>query len=105
MKKQLITTINNIVELLEKCSWPDRAQWLRTRLAIINRHGEQSSEYIATLKEIQSIIAGMGSLSDLPMKPAKESGMSEAEAHKRKWELVHELDKTITAILKSRKKR
>lgn len=101
MKEALIKAINEIIELLEACNWPDKANWFKERLARIEVYGEDSKEFLKTIKEVQSIIAGMGSFSDLPLVPRKGTSMSKEEAARKQWELGNRLDAIISAILQS----
>ncbi|MFH1258519.1 MAG: hypothetical protein ABII74_01670 [Elusimicrobiota bacterium] len=98
MKKKLIQIIKEIINLLVDCNWQDKANWFKEKLEQIEQCDEKSDQYISILDEVQNIIAGMGSFTDLPMTPDKKSRLSEEQVHKKQWELANALDEIIIKI-------
>ena len=102
MKKQKIKIKNNLVDianLLRACDCIDQAIWIEEKIKLINSRGASEFQYKKTLNAIDKIIAGMGSLSDLPLVPKKESNMSEQQARTLQWELLESLSENIERAL------
>ena len=100
MKNKLIQIIANVIALLGDCELFDQADWFREKMNAIEKTDGSISELQPLAKEIRNIIAGMGSFSDLSLEPSKESGMSDDDANKEKWELADKLDHITGEILK-----
>ncbi|MBV9071217.1 MAG: hypothetical protein JO093_14100 [Acidobacteria bacterium] len=101
MKKKLVETLRQIETLLRECGWDDRASWLAKRRNIIEHTSYRNDKFHDVLTELKSIIAGMGSLSDVPMYPKEGSSITAKEAFARHWDLVQTLDETLAAMLKT----
>ena len=99
MKKDLLEIIDEIVALLTKCNLREKANWFRIKAKRLKGLEQNSKEYKDELLEIKSIIAGMGSFSDLPMYPKKGSGLSEEEASNKQWDLAAKLGEAISKSL------
>lgn len=60
--------------------------------------GQSAFGQLPIFKEIQGILAGMGSFSDLPLSPSPESGLTREQARLRQWDLVSEIDEAIDLL-------
>ena len=86
----LADALDELAALLRACNQVDRARWTEERRALASAaSGDQLTE---VKKEVRAVLAGMGSLSDLYLVPEAGSGLDEAEARKRQFELVDRLD-------------
>jgi hypothetical protein len=99
MKNNLIETIRKIISLLDECSYFNQADWFKERLVILQSSELNSELFMSSLREIQDIIAGSGSFSDLSMIPNKISKLSREEANQRKWDLIDLLEDEIGRLL------
>lgn len=99
MKLELVKTVNEIIDLLKECNWQSKASWFEEKLDVINRNNEDTVDFISAIKAIKNIIAGMGSFTDLPLTPKKESKISKDEARKMQFDLAEELDALIIKLL------
>ena len=100
MSSSLIRTLEEIVSLLSLCDLTDEANWFESRLVKLRKVDSTPSERRDVLAEIRSIVAGMGSFTDLPLNPPRGSKLSRAELRSRKWDLAERLDKAIAIELK-----
>ena len=57
-----------------------------------------SDSFQNDLREVKSIIGGMGSFSDLPMIPNEDSNLTKDEARKMQWTLADDLYEEIGRI-------
>jgi hypothetical protein len=86
----LADALDELAALLRACNHVDRARWTEERRALVTAAtGDQLTE---VKKEIRSVLAGMGSLSDLFLVPESGSGFDTAEARRRQFDLVDRLD-------------
>jgi|ERR1700752_606923 len=99
MTNELIKVIDEIVELLSQCNWEDRAEWFKAKRNILLSLDPEEAAFRQELLEIQSIIAGMGSFTDLPLYPKKGVKLTSQEARNRKWDLAERLDEAIKELL------
>lgn len=76
--------------------YPKQAQWFRDRIQMLNE--SELSERLQVLEQIQDILAGMGSFSDLSLSPSPDSGKSREQARLRQWDLVSEIYDAIERI-------
>ena len=100
MNEKLERALTRTIELLENCKHRDKAVWLRNHLRRLRDKGSQPSETRKTVEAIRSVLAGMGSFSDLSLIPSAESGLSIRDAHQLQWRLVEELDSVTDEILR-----
>ncbi len=101
MKKQLLGTISEIIELLAQCNWEDRADWFRSRMTVIRELNPTSDEFRQELLALRAAIAGMGSFTDLPLYPRAESNLTLEQAGHRQWDLAEKLGRNIEDLLDS----
>lgn len=102
MKSELVNIITQIIYLLNECNWQNKALWFADKLDKINRYHEGTEEFISLTKDIQKIIAGMGSFTDLPLMPREESLLSYDYVRSMQFELAVRLDTVILKLLKER---
>ena len=98
MKRKLLAVIGEIIELLRACNWPDKAAWFSQKQDLLRKLNPSDEEFKRELFEIEKIMAGMGSFSDLPLYPSKKSGLSEKQAAEKQWKLVNQLTELIRKI-------
>ena len=92
--------IVDLVTLLAQYGYHAEAQWLdekRTEF-VATQDGNRRRE---TMKQLHKILAGMGSLSDIHLTPLESSGVSKAEANRKLFELIIELDEATETALDS----
>jgi len=99
MKKELTGLLSEAAELCECSGYTDQANWFRDRIEMIRQ--VESGEMQTVLEEIQGVLAGMGSFSDLSLCPSPDSGMTREQARLRQWDLVSEMDEAIEKIKKT----
>ena len=75
--------------LISRCGHADKAPWLATRREQLE-NGTPKEKQLA-LDELAGVIAGMGSLSDLPLSPDPNSRITAMDAQTRLLELLDEL--------------
>jgi hypothetical protein len=101
MKTELFAVIGEIIELLRACNWPDKAAWFLQKQDLLSKlslSDEEFKEFKRELFEIEKIMTGMGSFSDLPLYPPQESGLSEKQAAEKQWRLANQLTELIRKI-------
>lgn len=100
--EQLIETLTSIEDPLRRSNHSDEAQWLLNKRATLihgaSDHGASDQIRVA-LEEIRSHIYGMGSLSDLYLRPTAELGMTSVEARKVLLDLLEHLYYEIAYLL------
>ena len=99
--KDLTEALASVIELLRKCRMSNKAEWFSERLQRIS-NDQSDKVLIEVAKEVRSVIAGMGSYTDLSLQPSPESGLSEMDAQQMQWSLADDLDAATTRILKLR---
>ena len=95
MKSDVLDIIDQIVSLLKTCDWKDKAEWFQTRRTALEQLKEDTSEFNGILKEIASILMGMGSFSDLPLGPTPGSSLTKEKVRNLQWDLSLRLSKLI----------
>ena len=99
MKDELAKLIQMAIELLTDCGWKEKAKWFsELKNAIKNSH-LGSNELNECLTELDNVLSGMGSFSDLPLSD-KTGKMSEREVKSLQWELVERLGSAIEELRK-----
>ena len=97
MKSKLIKLIQNVIDLLLDCEGEEVAQWFSDLKHSIDSYTENSEEFNECLNKLDSVLAGMGSFSDLPLKDSTGK-MSEQEVKNKQWELVEQIGDTIDKL-------
>ncbi len=82
--------VADLIELLDRANSVTEATWLRDRLPAIQSPAS-SDEWASTKALLRSRATGMGSLTDLVLRPTPESGLDKAEANERLAELTDTL--------------
>jgi hypothetical protein len=99
MKENLIGIIKKIINLLEQCGYYEKSEWFKKKMEVFLKHSVESNPFQSELKEVKSIIGGMGSFSDLSMTPNEGSKLTKNEARKMQWELADDLFEEIECLL------
>ena len=97
----IIAVAERMYKLLVACNYVSQADWLDKRIAILKSGVSSQADRRAVLSELQGIIAGMGSFTDIPLKPSAESGLTAVAAERRQWELAEKLDAAINAVVET----
>jgi hypothetical protein len=99
VKAAIIEALQRTEQLLTECGWDDRAEWFRLRRARIEAAVEDSDEYKAVLQEINSILVGMGSFSDVPMYRKEGSTLTRDVARQQQWDLTAALGDLVRNVI------
>ncbi len=102
MKSEFLVAIRNIADLLIACDLDSEARWFQERELALGKLQPSSREFQKILKELEHILAGMGSFTDLRLHPKKGSGLTEREAAKRQWDLAQRLGELIQGVRKTK---
>ena len=105
MKEDLLKIIRDIIQLLSTCGWKNKAEWFQDKEREIEKLDIESQKFRKELIKLKKLVAGMGSLDDLPLYPDRGSGMSEEEARFKQTELAGKLGEVIENLLGPRKVR
>jgi len=97
MKSQLIHLIQTVIELLNDCGWKDNAKWFSEYKSAIENVAQGSERFNELLDELDDVLSGMGSLSDLPLKD-RTGKRTEQEIRNLQWELVEQLGDVIEKL-------
>jgi len=84
--------VTDLIELLDRANEVTEAAWLRDLLPAVQSPGSPE-EWASTKALLKSRTTGMGSLTDLVLRPPPQSGLDEAEANERLSELTNVLYK------------
>ncbi len=98
--EKLQDVLKRTAQLLVECELDEQASWFKDQLHRVRESGSDLAEVTSVASEVRSIIAGMGSFSDLSLQPSIHSKLSESQALKIKWNLADEMDAITAAILK-----
>lgn len=99
MKKTLLKTIDEIIDLLTVCDWPDEASWFAAKQKLLRALDPHGAEFRRELAEIKNVIAGMGSFTDVPLYPKKGVKLTAQEARNKQWELAERLGQAVKEAL------
>jgi len=94
----LITLLSEAALLCEVSGYEDSANWFRDRIRMIKN--PTMASFPEVLDEIGSVLAGMGSFSDLSLTPSANSGISREQARLCQWVLVEEIGQAIESLKK-----
>ncbi len=100
MKNELLISIQMTIELLTKCGWENKAEWFSEHKKAIENAAQGSKEFNNYLTELDHVLSGMGSFSDLPLRDITGK-MSEQEVRNLQWELVELIGDAIEKIRES----
>jgi hypothetical protein len=100
MKNQLLKLIQIAADLLADCGWEDKAKWFFELKISIGNTSQGSKEFNKYLNELDNVLSGMGSFSDLPLRDRTEK-MTEQEVRNLQWEIVEQLGDTIEKLRNS----
>lgn len=102
MKQPILDTIASIMDLLTSYGFEDEARWFGDRKATLERETVDSSAFKSTLREIENILAGMGSFDDIPLNPPGNSGLTRHQARAKQTELADRLFNLIRDALQGK---
>ncbi len=88
--KSVAQIVTELIELLDRANEATEATWLRDLLPAVQSPASPV-EWASTRALLRSRTTGMGSLTDLVLRPPPESGLEEAEANERLSELTNAL--------------
>jgi hypothetical protein len=97
--EEIVELVAKTIWLLNECDLSDRAEWFEDKREILRKGSED--EVINALNEIDKILAGIGSFSDLPLIPKKGSVLNKLEAREMQWNLVEQLGDKIAFHIKN----
>ena len=101
MKSQLLYLIQVVIELLMDCGWEDNANWLSKYKNAIENTDQNTERFYKLLDELDDVLSGMGSLSDLPLRD-KTGERSEQEIRSIQWDLIEQLGEAIETLRKAK---
>lgn len=94
MSQKLAQILTEVANLLLCCEEGEKATWLwRRRDRYLHATSQQEKQEV--LNELRSIMAGMGSLSDLYLVPGHGRKLTEQQVNSRLRKLIKELDIAI----------
>lgn len=102
MRDTLLHLISRTIELLKDCSWQDKASWFEEMRTVFETNSTETDVFQQKLNELDSILAGVGSFSDLPL-TSKSGKFSDQEVRKIQWELVEEIGEAINELSEIKK--
>jgi hypothetical protein len=86
----VVQIVTDLIELLDRANAVTAAAWLRDLLPAV-KSPASPAEWASTKALLRSRTLGMGSLTDLVLRPLPESGLGKAEANERLSELTNAL--------------
>jgi hypothetical protein len=95
---ELAEALEALAELLEGSGWTYQASWLRARAGTIR--GADKQETIEAARDVLGHLAGMGSLSDLPLRDSPRG--TRAEARREQWDLIDKIDALARELIHDR---
>lgn len=101
VKNRLEHVLEEVVALLVECNHSDKAEWFCDRLHHLRDKNCTTSQLEEIAGQIRTILAGMGSFSDLSLVPSEDSDLSVRDAHELQWDLAEALDSVTEEILRS----
>jgi len=95
--KNIILHLEKCIWLLKECGYSDKAKWFETEISKLKSSNPTTIKN--SLNDINSILTGMGSFSDLPLIPSESSSLNANQARELQWNLIDELGKKISTEL------
>jgi hypothetical protein len=99
MKEKLLGLLSRVIELLVDCGWKKEADWFSQIQNEIEHVPLDSAAMSECLSKLDSVLAGIGSFSDLPLK-SQSGRLTQQEIRDLQWSLVEELGSTIKDLLR-----
>lgn len=99
MKKKVLKVIDEIIDLVTVCGLEDQANWFRAKQKVLRASDPHGAEFRRELAELNHIIAGMGSFTDLVLHPKKEAKLTAQEATNKQWDLAERLGQAVKEAL------
>lgn len=97
MKENLLNILSRIIKLLIDCGLQDMANWFDKAKTVFEINSIETDEFQQKLCELDSILTGMGSFSDLPLS-SKSGKLSDQEIRNIQWELVEDIGDAIDKL-------
>lgn len=97
MIDRLLDLISRTIELLKDCGWQDKAAWFEELVTVFESNSPETDVFQNKLNELDSILTGMGSFSDIPL-TSKSGRLSEQEIRNIQWELVEDIGEAIDKL-------
>lgn len=95
MKLELIKTLEEVASLLNECSNSDKADWFLEKIDAIKNLEVNTGDFKSVISEIDKNLVGLGSLSDISLRPKKGSKLSYRDAAAKQWVLVDKIGTLI----------
>lgn len=97
MTDSILNLLSRIIELLIDCGWQDKANWFEEIRSVFESNSSETDVFQQKLSELDSILTGMGSFSDIPLS-SKNGKLSDQEIRNIQWELVEEIGDAIDKL-------
>ena len=98
MRDDFVSTVDDVIRLLNECNEGGRAQWFAERQAIMKASPTTSAEFQDAIAQVQDILVGMGSFSDLALTPRKHSALTREVAREQQWDLTERLGTLVRSM-------
>ena len=99
MKSRLVEQLSEARDLLQTCGWEEEARWFGVKAESLLSLDPLSHAFQQDVQEISKILAGIGSFSDIPLRPIEGSNLSEEDATRAQWRLGEEIWQSCKALL------
>ncbi len=97
MTDSLLNLLSRTIELLRDCGWQDKANWFEETKTVFESNSSETEVFQQKLSELDSILTGMGSFSDIPLS-SKSGKLSDQEIRNIQWELVEDIGDAIDKL-------
>lgn len=98
MRDELVAALARMEALLRECGWNEQADWLSARRNEFASLSPDSPSFHQKLRDLDAILAGMGSLSDVPMYPKEGSALTVLQARQQHWDLIALIDSLVSGL-------
>ena len=92
--EKIISLLEQTSKLLSECGATEKSNWFNEKIIELKNTNNHD-----LLIEINNILGGQGSFSDLSLIPGKESKLSQEEARNIQWELTEKLSEEISNVV------
>jgi hypothetical protein len=99
MKDRLLELLRQAIDPLHACDYGSQAEWFQVRRWKLQSATENGEVFQATLREVQAIIGGMGSFTDLSLTPTQGSGLTRGTAREQQCRLAEQIDAVIERLM------
>lgn len=98
MKQELLGILSEIITLLMECGQENRSRWFQEKRDLLQAAPFHTEAARKQLAEMEGIIGGMGSFTDLSLIPRGNSLLTPAQAKQRQFELAKRLGSCLRRI-------